>query len=175
MSVCQCMHQHRTQWMTDLGCKRRRLFRCTEKLGCSCPLNILHFLVVEEADGGAAPYYPRAVVLYPPPDQFRIRFYRAHYRTSFLVTGLSSSVRCVSFVKCLSVSKSANSAKLFCVRIRHVRFGIEFASVGCMLVIRLRASRRVRSRGERGKLERVEISLSVKSIASWSCKCSSAP
>ena len=52
------------------------------------------------------------------------------------------------------------------MRIRLVRFGIEFASVDCMLVIRLRARRRVCKRGERGKLERVEMSLSVKSMAS---------
>lgn len=49
-----------------------------------------------------------------------------------------------------------------------VRFGNEFARVGCMLLIRLRASRRVRNRGERGKLERAVMSLSVKSMASWS-------
>ena len=56
--------------------------------------------------------------------------FQAERPTSFLVTGLSSNDRCVSFVKCLKVSKSANSARLFCVRIRHVRLGIEFASVG---------------------------------------------
>ncbi len=90
-------------------------------------------------------------------------------RTSFLVTGLSSKLRCVNLPKCLSVSRSASSARLFCVRIRHVRFGIEVASVGWMLVMRLRARRRVCRRGERGKLERVAMSLSVKSMASWSC------
>jgi hypothetical protein len=37
-----------------------------------------------------------------------------------------------------------------------------------MLLTRLRARRRVCRRGERGKLERVLMSLSVKSIASWS-------
>ncbi len=90
-------------------------------------------------------------------------------RTSFLVTGLSSKLRCVSLPKCRSVSRSASSARVFCVRIRHVRFGIEVASVGWMLVMRLRARRRVCRRGERGKLERVAMSLSVKSMASWSC------
>ena len=49
-----------------------------------------------------------------------------------------------------------------------MRFGIEDASVDCMLVMRLRARRRVCRRGERGKLERVLMSLSVKSMASWS-------
>ncbi len=49
-----------------------------------------------------------------------------------------------------------------------VRFGNDFASVGCMLLTRFRASRSVCSRGERGKLERAVMSLSVKSMASWS-------
>ena len=49
-----------------------------------------------------------------------------------------------------------------------MRFGIEDASVDCMLVMRLRARRRVCRRGERGKFERVLMSLSVKSMASWS-------
>ncbi len=47
-----------------------------------------------------------------------------------------------------------------------VRFGIEFASVGWILETRLRARRRECRRGERGKLERAAISLSVKSMAS---------
>ena len=39
-----------------------------------------------------------------------------------------------------------------------------------MLLMRFRARRRTRKRGERGKLERVEMSLSVRSMASdWSC------
>lgn len=74
----------------------------------------------------------------------------------------------MSLVNLLKTSRSASSAKLFWVRIKAVRFGIEFASVGCMLLTRLRARRRVCRRGERGKLERVLMSLSVKSIASWS-------
>lgn len=49
-----------------------------------------------------------------------------------------------------------------------VRFGSEFARVGCMLLTLFRASRSVRNRGERGKLERAVMSLSVKSMASWS-------
>lgn len=49
-----------------------------------------------------------------------------------------------------------------------VRFGNEFASVGCMLLTLFRASRSVRNRGESGKLERAVMSLSVKSMASWS-------
>lgn len=63
-------------------------------------------------------------------------------------------------------SKSANSAKLFDVRIRVVRLGIDLARAGCMLLTRLRARRRVRNRGDSGKLDTAVISLSVKSIAS---------
>lgn len=65
-------------------------------------------------------------------------------------------------------SRSASSATLFDVRTRVVRFGIELARLACMLVTRLRASRRVCNRGESGKLDMEAISLSVKSIASWS-------
>lgn len=82
------------------------------------------------------------------------------------MTGFSSSDRCVSLGKFLSTSKSASSAKLLEVRIKVVRFGNEFGSVGCMLLILFRARRSVRSRGESGKLERAVMSLSVKSIAS---------
>ena len=72
----------------------------------------------------------------------------------------------MSFGKSRKASRSASSAKLFDVRIRVLRFGIEDASLGCILLTRLRASSKVRRRGERGKLERMVISLSVKSIAS---------
>lgn len=65
-------------------------------------------------------------------------------------------------------SRSANSAKLFDVRISVVRLGIDLARVGCMLLTRLRARRSVRSLGESGKLDMAVMSLSVKSIASWS-------
>lgn len=89
-------------------------------------------------------------------------------RTSRLVTGFSSKDRCVSLGNCLSASKSASSAKLLEVRIRVVRLGNEVASVACTLLTLLRARRRVRRRGERGKLERAVMSLSVRSMASWS-------
>lgn len=82
------------------------------------------------------------------------------------MTGFSSSIRCVSLAKWLRGSRSASSAKLLDVRTRVVRFGIDFASVGWMLVARFRARRRVRSRGERGKLDSWAMSLSVKSMAS---------
>ena len=70
--------------------------------------------------------------------------------------------------KLRSASRSASSAKLLEVRTRVVRFGSEAASVDWMLLILLRARSSVRSRGERGKLERAVMSLSVKSMASWS-------
>ena len=89
-------------------------------------------------------------------------------RTSRLVTGLSSNERCVSREKFRSGSRSASSAKLLEVRVKVVRLGREVASVDWMLLSLLRARRRVRSRGERGKLERAVMSLSVKSMASWS-------
>lgn len=57
---------------------------------------------------------------------------------------------------------------LFDVSINVLRLGIDLEMVGCMLLILLRARRRVCSRGESGKLEMALISLSVKSIASWS-------
>ena len=75
----------------------------------------------------------------------------------------------MSLGKVLSASRSASSAKLLDVRISVVRFGSEFASVDCMLLRRFRASRRVRKRGESGKLDKAVMSLSVKSMASWSC------
>lgn len=89
-------------------------------------------------------------------------------RTSRLVTGFSSSDTWVSREKFLSTSRSASSAKLFEVRIKVVRFGRELARVGCMLLTRFRASRRVCNRGLSGKFDSAVMSLSVKSIASWS-------
>ena len=71
-------------------------------------------------------------------------------------------------MSCRRGSRSASSAKLLDVRTRFVRFGRVLARLDCMLVSRLRARSRVCSRGERGKLEREVISLSVKSMESWS-------
>ena len=53
------------------------------------------------------------------------------------------------------------------MRTRVVRFGRVVARLDWMVVRRLRASRSVCRRGERGKLESETRSLSVKSIASW--------
>ena len=87
-------------------------------------------------------------------------------RTSFLVTGFSSNDRWVSRGRSRKGSRSASSAKLFAVRTRVVRLGRFVARFDWMVVRRLRARRRVRRRGEFGKLERETMSLSVKSIAS---------
>ena len=89
--------------------------------------------------------------------------------TSFLVTGFSNRLTCVKRRKFLNVSKSASSAKLLEVRIKVCRFGMEFGSVDCMLLTLLRARSRTRSRGDKGKLAKDVMSLSVKSMASdWS-------
>jgi len=86
--------------------------------------------------------------------------------TSFLVTGFSSNERCVSRGKFLRISRSASSAKLFEVRIKVIRLGSEVARVGCMLLTRFRASKRVCNRGLSGKFDSAVMSLSVKSMAS---------
>lgn len=84
------------------------------------------------------------------------------------MTGLSNRLKWVNRVQCLRVSRSASSLKLFDVKINVLRFGTEVARVDWMLFMRLRAKSRVCNLGERGKLERALISLSVKSMASWS-------
>jgi hypothetical protein len=86
--------------------------------------------------------------------------------TSFRVTGFSIRTRCVSLGSVPRASRSASSAKLFDVRTSVVRFGIDCAMVGWIWATRLRARRSVERRGERGKLPRSWMSLSVKSIAS---------
>ena len=90
-------------------------------------------------------------------------------RTSLLVTGFSNKLRCVSRGNFPSISKSASSAKLLDVSIRVVRLGRLFGTRGSIVLIRFLARRSVCSRGESGKLDRAVMSLSVKSIASWSC------
>ena len=128
-------------------------------------------MVVEEADGGTAPYDPVPIILMTtsaPIPHCRTLVCPSLIRTSRLVTGLSSNERCVSREKFRSGSRSASSAKLLEVRVRVVRLGREVASVDWMLLSLLRARRRGRRRGERGKLERAVMSLSVKSMASWS-------
>ena len=88
--------------------------------------------------------------------------------TSLAQTGFSCSTRCVNLVSPPNASKSASSASRLPVSTNVLRFGIVRPSVGANAATRFRASRSVRSRGERGKLVRCEMSLSVRSIASWS-------
>lgn len=83
-----------------------------------------------------------------------------------LVTGFSNRLTCVSFMKPCSGSRSASSLMLFCVRTKVLRFGMLFDRLGCMLAILFRAHSNVCNLGESGKLERIVMSLSVKSIAS---------
>lgn len=73
-----------------------------------------------------------------------------------------------------SGSRSANSAILFDVKTSADRLGSDEASVGWICLMRLRARSRVWRRGKKGKFPRDEMSLSVKSIASWSWAPSSA-
>ena len=107
------------------------------------------------------------------PSSSRIKYARAANRylymhTSLLVTGFSNKLKCVSLENFPSTSKSASSAKLFDVSIRVVRLGMLLGTRGSIVLIRFLASRSVCSRGERGKFDRAVMSLSVKSIASWS-------
>lgn len=87
-------------------------------------------------------------------------------RTSFLVTGLSTKTKCVSLSNPASASRSASSATLFDASTSCFRFGIALGSEACMPETRLRASRSVEMRGESGKLPRIWMSLSVKSMES---------
>ena len=96
-------------------------------------------------------------------------YHEAWKPTSFFVTGLSNSTKCVSTANLPSTSRSDSSARLFDARTRFLNPGIAAGRLGWMTAIRLRASRRVRTRGERGKLPRIWMSLSVRSKASWGC------
>ena len=158
--------------VTHLRSQSRRLLRSPKKLGRLRPLHIPHLLIVQEPNARAPPYNPISIVLSPlsahlspisrpSPDKKTL--------TSFLVTGFSNNTKWVSRAKLRNGSKSASSAKLLDVKTRFRRFGSEVARLGWILLMRLRARRRVCRRGERGKLERVGMSLSVKSMASWSC------
>lgn len=52
------------RWRANLGSEGRWLFEGAEQLSGSGSLHVPDFLVVEEADGGTAPYYPKAIVLH---------------------------------------------------------------------------------------------------------------
>ena len=47
----------------DLGSQGGGFLGCAEELGGFGALDVFYFLVIEEADGGTAPYYPIPVVL----------------------------------------------------------------------------------------------------------------
>lgn len=85
------------------------------------------------------------------------------------MTGLSISTNCSSRGNLPSTSTSASSARLLDASTKFVRPGTAAGRVGWMAATRLRARSRVRIRGDRGKLPRIWMSLSVKSIASWGC------
>lgn len=91
---------------------------------------------------------------------------RGHKHTSFFVTGLSISTNCVRRGNFPNTSRSDSSVRLLDASTRFVRPGIEVGRVGWMEAMRLRASSRVRIRGESGKFARIWMSLSVKSIES---------
>lgn len=86
--------------------------------------------------------------------------------TSFFVTGLSINTRCVSRANFPSTSRSDSSARLFELSTRVARLGIALGRLGWMVETRLRASRSACIRGDSGKLPRIWMSLSVKSIES---------
>lgn len=154
---------------------RRGLLSRAEQLRRLCALRLPDLLVVQEPNRGTAPYYPVPVVLQrnvsitftPPPRETRSR--SKPKRTSFFVTGLSISTSCVSRGNFPSASRSDSSDRLLDASTRFVRFGIEVGRVGWMAATRLRASSRVRIRGDSGKFPRTWMSLSVKSIESWGC------
>ncbi len=124
-------------------------------------------MVVEKAYGWASPNDPVAIVLQAPVRWAPVVLSRdRNSRTSFFVTGLSTSTRCVRRAIFANISRSASSATLFDARTRFFRFGMDFAIVGWILATRFRASSSVVIRGDRGKLPRTWISLSVKSIES---------
>jgi len=91
------------------------------------------------------------------------------FLTSFFVTGLSFSTRCVRCCSDPRGSRSASSRRLFDSSWRFVRFGIDLAIVDCIVAMRFRARSRLFNRGDSGKLPSTWISLSTKSIESWGC------
>ena len=93
--------------------------------------------------------------------------------TSFFVTGLSASTSCVRRANLPSTSRSDSSATWFDASTRFFRLGIALGRLGWMVEMRLRASSSVCIRGDSGKLPRIWMSLSVKSMAS--CGCSGFP
>jgi len=76
---------------------------------------------------------------------------------------------CVSFEKPCRAFKSASSRRLLFVKTRVVRFGRLEDKDAEIVDIRFWAQSKVCNRGNRGKLARAAMLLSVRSIHSWSC------
>jgi hypothetical protein len=89
-------------------------------------------------------------------------------RTSLFVTGLSTNDTNVNFLNPLSTSKSASSATLFWLKTRVFSAGTLLTTLASMRCILFLAHSNVCSLGLCGKLVRTEMSLSVKSMHSWS-------
>jgi hypothetical protein len=89
-------------------------------------------------------------------------------RTSLFATGFPNNDR---YTKCLnpaSGSRSDSCAMRFRVRTSVVRLGITFERLAWIFWIRFWARKRVRNRGKSGKFPKCAMSLSVKSMASFS-------
>lgn len=91
-----------------------------------------------------------------------------HVHTSLFVTGLSTNDTKVNFLNPLSTSKSASSATLFWVKTRVLSAGTLLTTFASMRWILFLAHSSVWSLGLWGKFVRTEMSLSVKSMHSWS-------
>lgn len=156
---------------TNLRGQLRRLIGRSKELRRLLPLGLLNLLVVEEAHCGASPEDPVTVVLVTTYQHKSTRQHNIDSkRTSFFVTGLSSSTRWVNRANLPSTSRSDSSVKLFDARTKFLRFGMAVGSAGWMTDTRLRASSSVRIRGDSGKLPSTWMSLSVKSMQSWGCR-----
>lgn len=154
-----------------LSCKRRRFLFRPKELHCTFPFGVFDLLVVQEPNARTSPDDPMPVIL--KPNHLIICLLhvpRGGIRTSFLVTGFSSSDKWVSLLNFDNGSKSASSERLFAASAKTCRFGMELARVGWMVEMRFRARRSVFRRSERGKLPSCWMSLSVKSIASCGWK-----
>lgn len=156
----------------------RRLLDRAKQLRRLLPLGLLDLLVVQEPHRGTPPHHPVPVLLrhsvsrrFPTTLLPGIRHGHEgggarEKPTSFFVTGLSISTRCVSRANLASASRSDSSDRLFEASTRFVRLGMAFGRLGWIVATRLRASRSVCIRGDSGKLPRFWMSLSVRSIES---------
>lgn len=139
---------------------------CAEDLFGFGTFGVLDFLKVQEADLRSEVQEPITVVLYQVSVPYIILTRSIH--TSLLVTGLSTNDKNVNFLNPLSTSRSASSATLFRVRTRVLNAGTFLTTFASILFIRFLAHNKVCSLGLCGKLVRTVMSLSVKSMHSWS-------